>query len=46
MSRVGEIKAERYINRWQTPVRISQPGIVADSRRRTSEHRSSVSHLA
>lgn|GEM_PF-5424594 len=34
MSRVGEIKGERYINRWQVPVRISQSGTVAEGTRR------------
>ncbi len=34
MSRVGEIKTERNINRWQMPVRINQSGTVTDGTRR------------
>lgn len=34
MSRVGEIRTERNITRWQVPVRIKQSGTVTDGTRR------------
>jgi hypothetical protein len=34
MSRVGQIKAEQYINRWQMPIRINQLASATGGTRR------------
>ena len=34
MGRMDEIRSERYISRWQTPVRIGQSGTVFAGTRR------------